>query len=35
MPQLIQYGNEQIRINQAQNYIEASTTKGASWNRRK
>ena len=35
MPQLIQYGNEQIRINQAKNYIEASTTKGASWNRRK
>ena len=31
MPQLIQYGNEQIRINQAKNHIEVSTTRGASW----
>ena len=31
MPQLILYGNEQIRINQAKNHIEVSTTRGANW----
>ena len=31
MPQLISYGNELIRINPANNHIEASTTRGSSW----
>ena len=31
MPNLIQYGSELIRINPAKNYIEVSTSRGASW----
>ena len=31
MPQLISYGNELIRINPANNHIEASITRGSSW----
>ena len=34
MPQLIPYGSEMIRINTANNKIEYSTNRGASWNTR-
>lgn len=34
MPQMIQYGNELIRINPAKNQIEYSTSQGRSWSSR-
>ncbi|MCR4565360.1 MAG: hypothetical protein K5651_04625 [Bacteroidales bacterium] len=34
MPQLIPYGSEMIRINTANNKIEYSTNRGASWSTR-
>ena len=34
MPLLVPYGNELIRINPANNKIEYSTNRGASWNYR-